>query len=298
MQYELPSLNWIMAFEASARLLSFTAAAREMNKTQTAVSHQVRSLEKHLGFQLFERKAHGLSLTDMGMAYVPSVRRALEDLSVSTAGLFGAHGGASVTVRAPVSTAVLWLAPRLKQFVHQHPTINIRLCSAMWADALPPEETDIDIRLGNGNWPGYDTELLRREVAVPVCAPGARISTGAAKGMASFIDQPLVHIVGYEDFWMRAFHTAGITDYAPTGRSITVDTTLAAIEIVSSGHGFAMMLESLALELVQNGRIAIAADVRVPLDHAHYLLMPATKGRIRPDVLMVRDWLVEEASAL
>jgi len=294
MQYELPSLNWILAFEASARLLSFTAAAREMNKTQTAISHQVRSLEKHLGFQLFERKAHGLALTDMGMAYMPSVRRALEDLSVSTAGLFGTHGATSVTVRAPISTAVLWLAPRMKKFAYQHPDINIRLCSALWADALAPEETDIDIRLGTGNWPGFTTELLRSEIAIPICAPSA--SNRMAEDISAFIDQPLIHIVGYEDFWMRAFHFAGLEDHDPTDRGITVDTTLAAIEIVASGYGFAMMLESLATDLIKADRIAIAADIRVPLDHAHYMLMPATKERIRPDVLMVRDWLIQEAS--
>lgn len=292
MQYELPSLNWILAFESSARLLSFTAAAREMNKTQTAVSHQVRSLEKHLGFQLFERKAHGLALTDMGMAYMPSVRHALENLSVSTAGLFGTQGGTSVTIRAPVSTAVLWLAPRIRRFAAEHPNIDIRLCSALWADALAPEETDIDIRLGNGNWAGFDAELLRHEVAVPVGAPGI----AKTNEMASFLDQPLIHIVGYEDFWMRAFHAAGIEGYDPTSRGITVDTTLAAIEIVSSGYGFTMMVESLTPDLIRNGRISVAADARVPLDYAHYLLMPSSKGRIRPDVLMVRDWLIEEAS--
>lgn len=141
MTYHLPHLNWIRAFEASARRLSFTAAANELNRTQTSVSHQVRSLEAHIGFQLFERLPHGLRLTDMGLAYLPAVRKAFEDLSTATSGLFGPVSERPVIVRAPISWAVLWLAPRLSNFAAQYPEIDVRLYSAIWADSLSSDET-------------------------------------------------------------------------------------------------------------------------------------------------------------
>jgi LysR family glycine cleavage system transcriptional activator len=92
MSYNLPPLNWLRAFEASARRISFTSAAKELNLTPAAVSYQVRSLEEHLGFPLFERLPRSLRLTDMGQAYMPSVQKTFAELSSTTTGLFGLKG--------------------------------------------------------------------------------------------------------------------------------------------------------------------------------------------------------------
>ena len=80
----LPSLNGLRAFEAAARLLSFTQAAAELNVTQTAVSHQIRRLEDQLGIKLFIRQNRALALTHEAESYLPSVRAAFEDLRRAT----------------------------------------------------------------------------------------------------------------------------------------------------------------------------------------------------------------------
>ena len=85
----LPTLTWLRAFEAAARTASFTAAATELNLTSGAISYQIRALEAHLGFALFERLPRGVKLTPMGVAYLPPVRKAFEELADSTMGLFG-----------------------------------------------------------------------------------------------------------------------------------------------------------------------------------------------------------------
>ena len=70
-----PPLTQLRAFETSARMLSFTAAAIELNQTQGAVSHQVNALSKaRLGVKLFEREPRGLKLTEAGGRYLPLVR--------------------------------------------------------------------------------------------------------------------------------------------------------------------------------------------------------------------------------
>src|SRR5215470_9195717 len=135
----LPPLNWLKAFEASARHLSFAKAARDLNLTATAVSHRVRSLEQHLRHPLFQRLARGLRLTEMGAAYLPCVRRSFEDLAAGTAKLFGQSGAISITVRAPVSFMTLWLAPRLSRFQTRYPGIEILFLSTIWADAQPDQ---------------------------------------------------------------------------------------------------------------------------------------------------------------
>ena len=80
MQNRLPPLGWLRTFEAAARHLSFTGAARDLNMTQSAVSQQIKSLEGHLGQPLFLRRPKALELTEAGITYLPVVREAFRTL--------------------------------------------------------------------------------------------------------------------------------------------------------------------------------------------------------------------------
>src|ERR1700723_4567059 len=84
MALTLPSLNGLRAFEAAARHLSFTAAATELNVTQTAISHQIRRLEEELGIRLFVRQNRSLTLTPEAREYLPGIRAAFNDLRLAT----------------------------------------------------------------------------------------------------------------------------------------------------------------------------------------------------------------------
>ena len=77
----LPPLNWLRAFEAAARNLSFTGAARELHMTQSAVSQQIKSLENFLGKPLFLRRPRALELTDAAENYLPTVQEAFATLA-------------------------------------------------------------------------------------------------------------------------------------------------------------------------------------------------------------------------
>ncbi|MDF5372200.1 LysR family transcriptional regulator, partial [Vibrio parahaemolyticus] len=79
----LPPLNLLRAFEATARLQSFTKAAEELNVTRAAVSQQVKSLELQLNATLFERKGTHLTLTSSAKEYWPVVNHVLQTLSTT-----------------------------------------------------------------------------------------------------------------------------------------------------------------------------------------------------------------------
>lgn len=292
--YQLPPLNWLRSFEAAARRESFTAAAAELSRTPAAVSHHVRSLESHLGFPLFERLGHGLRLTDMGRAYLPAVRNAFEDLSLSTAGLFGPTGSRSITIRTTITFAVLWLAPRLLEFHAAYPNIDVRLSSAVWADALSPDYLDLEIRLGNGNWPGYKVERITRETAVPVCSKTTFAKYGPYRHAGDFRDRELIHVMGFENLWMRFFGAAGI-DATVSMHGVTVDTALAAVELVAAGEGHAMLLNSFTQSQVFTSRLVQAWNEGIPLELGHYLLIPESSDQTRAEVLLFREWLLKTA---
>ncbi|MGF1611220.1 MAG: LysR family transcriptional regulator [Kiloniellales bacterium] len=294
MSYRLPPLQWLRSFEAAARHLSFTGAGRELGLTQTAVSQQIRSLEAKLGFQLFERLPRGLRLTDMGGAYLPSIRRAFDELSVSTLGLFGHSDPEALTVRAPVSFAVLWLAPRLPRFRASYPRISLRLFSSIWADALADELTDIDIRFGSGLWPGFEATLISQDGARVVCHRDVGRQKAVPARISEILEGNLIHVMGVEDLWARFQQATGAT---VSGRKAGtwVDTSLAALELVAAGAGSALILRSYVARFAESRPLWSPLDLELALDQAHYLLVPSGRTQVKPEALLFRDWLLEEA---
>ena len=85
----LPPFSWLRAFEATARLGSFTHAANDLFITQSAISQHIRNLEMHLNTRLFIRRSRGVELTDMGKAYLPAVQDSFQRLKTGTQDLFG-----------------------------------------------------------------------------------------------------------------------------------------------------------------------------------------------------------------
>ena len=284
---DLPNLVWLRAFEASARLRSFTAAAEELGLTQAAVSHQIRSLEKSFGVSLFLRRSRHLELTELGHAYYPSVSQALDDIAYSTRGLLGPIEAKTVTLRAPISTAVLWIAPRLGAFHTRHPNIKLRLISAIWADSTSDDDVDVDLRLGPSSWFDRRAHLLAMESVVPMTSPGL---SKQITSLSNFSDQTLIHIHGYQDHWLRFSKQEGL-DLDDRRAALYVDTSLSAIELAASGAGVAMILKRYAHDPLKQGRIAQVLDHEVPMGQGHYL-MPATGPNPKStEATLVRDWV-------
>src|SRR5260370_16934855 len=121
-----PSLTALRAFETSARTLSFTGAALELNQTQGAISHQVNTLEVRLGVKLFEREARGLKLTEAGGRYLPLVRDSLERLRTAE-DLIRLERPPVLTVTVSPTFATNWLFPRLGRFPVTPPTLPLLL---------------------------------------------------------------------------------------------------------------------------------------------------------------------------
>ncbi len=262
----LPNPAWLRSFESAARHLNFTTTARELGLTQTAVSLHIRSLEAELGQKLFTRNARRLELTELGQSYSLTVRRALGDIALSTNSLFGPASRQTLTIRAAISTATYWVAAELPDFSAQHPEIPVRLVSHIWNDSIAPNDVDVEIRLGYGDWPGVQSEKLTDEKLVPIC--NAR---GGVPGPNTLRDGPLIHILGYEDNWARYFQANGIEagDQPPQH---SVDTTVAALQLVMAGAGYATILERFAKNAIRQGAPISIAGPAIPFAQSHYLI--------------------------
>lgn len=282
-----PNLVWLRTFEAAARLLNFTEAGKELGLTQTAVSLHIKSLEAALGCQLFLRKPRQLDLTDMGHAYVLTVRKALGDIQLATSSLFGAAARQTITIRAPISTATMWLPHLLPEFLDAHPQISIKLVSTIWANSISDEDVDIDIRIGCGDWVGVQVEKISTETIVPIGALGTHqtISTPS-----QFLDKPLIHILGHEDDWQQFFSVHGLS-FDDTRVRYMVDTTVAAFSLVATGGGYATIMTRFANAAIESGHNIEIIGKPVPFSQSHYLTSSFKNTSPRPEVELVKSWI-------
>jgi len=291
----LPTLSWLRAFESAARTSSFAAAAAELNLTSGAISYQIRALEAHLGFALFERLPRGVKLTPMGVAYLPPVRKAFEELADSTVGLFGGSERVQITVAAPVSLAALWLAPKLPAFSAAHPSIDVRLSSVIWDHAVPDEATDLEIRYGTGQWHGYRSERLLNQGILAVCSPQLLRTALQSGNVADLLPRQLIHIMGYENHWLKVRQGLQLGNIA-SNPGPTVDTTIAALELAATGAGCALAHRLFLAAYFATGRLVAAISEEFPDENSYFAFTPERPQRIRREVRLFRDWLVSVAA--
>ncbi len=285
-----PNLIWLRSFEAAARHLSFTSAANELGLTQTAVSLHIRSLEASLDRKLFTRAARRLTLTETGQAYSLILRRTLGDIALSTSSLFGVATSQVLSLRAPVSTASLWLTHRLPKFSAAHPEISIRLVSNIWAEPTEQEDVDVEIRLGNGGWPSISSRKVSKEAIVPVASASLHQGTISAEKLRL---GPLVQILGFEDMLTRYLNAHNLPPVEET-TPYAVDTTVAALDIVAAGGGHTVVLERFAQTAINTGKPINIVGKPISIDQSHYLMGISARDGNESAKQLFEEWLISE----
>ena len=184
----IASPSGLFAFEAAARLRSFTAAGRELNVTQAAISFAVKQLEEALGVALFLRHHKKIELTDVGERFFHDVALGLNVIRRSAEEMTRQRRDRHVTLSVFTGFATYWMMPRLGAFRAAHPAIELRLLTSDKDVDLQAEGIDLGIRRGDGKWPDCGAALLAAEEIYPVCSPSYRpkqrgLSAGALAGL-------------------------------------------------------------------------------------------------------------------
>ena len=177
----IPSFPALRAFEAAARLGSFARASEELHLTPSAVSHQIRALERWFGRALFRRANRQATLTADGQRLLAGLSSAFDAIEAVCAEL-SPPPPSSLAVHCTPSFAAKWLGPRLPAFVETHPGIAIRLStSADPLDLARHEEIDILIAYGRPpRGPGLTVESLGPEEIAALCTPAVARAAGWA----------------------------------------------------------------------------------------------------------------------
>lgn len=286
--HDLPPLPWLRAFEVSARHLSFTSAATELALSQAAVSKQVKFLELKLGEPLFHRFPRSLGLTKAGEAFLPKVQDAFERLAAGTSEVFGPRRSDVLTIRCAVGFAVNWLAPRLPDFIAKHPEIPLRMISSVWNEDDGNDTFDLDIRYGDGRWPGVKSERLTREMLQPVCSPELRQSLRSPAGL---LNHKLIHVLGYKEGWALWLKKADVLK-APANPGLQCDTSLIAFELAAQSAGIALGRTSMVEPELQSGRLVAPFELVVPVEEGFHLMSRENAHNAR-HASAFRTWVLD-----
>nr|WP_299403179.1 LysR family transcriptional regulator [uncultured Roseobacter sp.] len=264
MMADLPPLNWLRAFEASARNLSFTGAARDLNMTQSAVSQQIKSLEAFLGRPLFHRRTRALELTQTGISYLPVVRDAFRTLAHGTRALTRKEGDV-LQVQSNLSFAIHWLAPRLIDFRRKHPEVQINIETELWEPREMAEGADVEIRFSLRPSDRVHAELLLTDHYYPVCAPGYPVT------LDTLAAQPLYDCSNMMGTWAVWAEEQGLRWPDPP---VTYATTYSVpLSVAMTGGGMALGHDAIAQGPIKAGHLIAPFAHRAEMQEAYYLIL-------------------------
>lgn len=278
-------LNALRAFEVSARHLSFTRAALELNVSQAAVSQHVKNLEDRLKVPLFRRLPRGLALTDEGLALLPVLAQSFERIGQVLDQFDDGRAREVLTVGVVGTFAVGWLIPRLRDFQLRHPFVDFRLFTNNNRVDIAGEGLDYAIRFGDGAWHGTEAQALLAAPLSPMCTPALGALLRAPEDLAG-----QVLLRSYRaDEWVSWFAAAGAP--CPVLRGAVFDSSLTMAEAAAQGAGVALLPVRMFARELQQGRLVRPFAVEV--SNGRYWL---TRLKSRPVTQAMRAftaWLLE-----
>jgi len=291
----IPSPSALFAFEAAARLGSFTRAAEELGLTQAAVSHHVRRLEEDLCTLLFERLHRGVRLTENGKRLYNDVSIGFWHISHSAQDLRRMHRGAHVTLSASTAFATFWVLPRLVRIKQACPGIDLRIQTTERDVDLVAEGISLGIRRGRGDWDRYDAAVLEEERIYPVCSPGYLATAGAPGDVAELARHRLVHLE--EPYrpcptWVDWFQGQDVA-FKDDGAGLRLNDYALVIQAALAGEGVILGWAHYMEPLIESGALVRLLDAEYVSGQAFHLVWPHG-SELRPEVARVRDQLLAE----
>lgn len=289
-------LKRIQAFEAAARLESFSLAAEELFVTPSAVSHQIKQLEEQVGVRLFHRVHRAVVLTDAGRRYAQEVTAAFARIEAATRNIASEEKSDILSVHCTPSFATQWLMPRLARFSALNPDIDVRLNAAVSPVDLMTTEFDIDIRYGLRNLQPAGTLVLMfpPETIVPLCAPALVQGEIPLERVDDLANHMLIHsvrcLVTWRD-WMRLHRKVKLD----ISRGLRFDRSFMSISAAVDGLG--VCLESLLLvqRELESGKLVAPFGRAGPRVQAYTFNVLKSKVDL-PKVRSFQDWLFSELS--
>jgi LysR family glycine cleavage system transcriptional activator len=231
-------------------------------------------------------------LTESGKAYLPAVQDGFQRIGSGTREVFGPVRRERVTLRATPGFAVAWLAPRIADFYAHAPDVNLRIVSTIWDLGFEAGAADLEVRYGDGDWPGMHCERLTVDRVFPVASP--KLAAELAADPSTLATKRLLHTIGFRVTWPRWLDAAGLSETTDGSAGDHFDTAVTALAVAERGLGVALSRTSLAAEHLARGTLVAPFETALETDEAFFLVWP-TNAPLAPDAERFVAWLRSQA---
>ncbi|WP_338724950.1 LysR substrate-binding domain-containing protein [Pseudomonas juntendi] len=277
MSRQLPPLYALRAFEAAARLSSFTRAGEELSITQSAISRHIRTLEEHFACRLFVRSGRNLQLTEAGRVLLPGVREGFAAFARACETLCGEDD--ILRMKAPSTLTMRWLLACLSRFRHLQPGNEVQLTSA-WMDVdhvdFNQEPFDCAVLLSDGVFPAdWEVRKLFPELLIPVGAPDLLGEKPWSVSRQAGIE--LLHPTVDKRDWRDWLQRMGLAGKVSLKGGQVFDTLELSMIAAARGYGISIGDLLMVAEDVAQKRLSLPWPTAVPSGMDYYLVWPRTR---------------------
>ncbi len=284
----------MVAFDAAARHLSFTAAAAELRVTQAAISRQIKSLEEFLGFSLFERRNRSVVLTREGIQYHLAVGSSLKNLAETALNLAKSSAGSPLVIGCTAAFSTYWLMPRIALFRQQHPDIELRFAIEDRLVDLRLTGIDLSVRYGGGDWPYLRQKHLFGSEIEPLCSPNYWRNRPKISNPSELLKESLLDLEIPVDMTWQTWLRTHAAEFPAGIKRLVMDQYPALVQAALSGQGIALLGSPLVDDLKASGALINPTNfVSEPFPGGYYLVSPSgvpVSSRQR----QFEDWLLGE----
>ena len=290
MRRHIPTFTSLLCFEASARHLSFTRAAEELNLTQSAVSRQVQNLEEFLHTELFTRHKKRLYLTAEGRDFADVATRQLDSLEAETLKLISKdQEDPSLNLGTFPTFGSRWLIPKIAEFTQANPDLQVNFTTSLHPFDFDTQDIDIAIQHGDGNWPDVHAVELIKEEVIAVCSPSL-IDQTSQHNASAVMDHTMLHLKTRNYAWPEWMEANGLdTSHKTFGPQF--ETFGYMIRAALSGLGIAIIPTMFVEEELKDGRLVAPFGHPVQSQRGYFLVTSDKKNKLEK-VKKFSDWIL------
>lgn len=295
----LPSLNSIRIFETVARLLSYTAAAKELHVTTSAISHRIKDLENTLGAILIDRTAQRIYLTPIGKQYYEQIAQGLMQLTSATNALHRAKGARILRISSAPTLTSRWLLPRLERFMSEFPDIHVELSAILNTEDFTKGNFDIAIRYLRSIPSGLHAVPLGPNHVFPICSPRLLKGKHALRTPLDLKHHTLIdarELPGIEErfvVWNGWLKAARYSQVEGKNELVLFPRWL-MMQAVDQGLGIGLARTLPASDDLISKRLICPFGPALPLSVTFYTVCPESTAH-NPEIVIFRDWVLAEA---
>ena len=285
--HRLPPIQYLTAFVAAARHNSFKVAAETLNVSPSAISQQIKTLEKHIDLPLFNRQKRELQLTQAGESFYQIAKKTVKSYESGYANFIEQYFSSSIKVSMIHFVANEVVIPKLHDFHTKYPDLNLFVETSAKVENLEAGKLDAAIRFGTPPWEGCHAELITN-VQINLLATKSYCAKHPINTMLDFQKQTLIHVRRDVNDWQRFMN---YTNYQfKPHKELYFDSYDAGIRAAEEGLGIAMGTFPVSNNKIREGGLEVILSEYMPIKEAFYLVTPDNAYK-RESYRLLLNWL-------